>query len=288
MEKKVKRFLKTEFYKGKNAFARCTDMILGKVFALLMLFGAGFVLGLRIYSCAVFALSGTAIFAIVDLLIKKRKFEKFCTTYMQALGRELLLEKLSILPSVKLRRLFLPAFEKRETKKLEPYFGGYFARETFRFYTVISLHPTRSATVEEIRTLYSRVVKLGVKSVCMLSLGGFDEQAELFAEKLPIHFELLGKEFAFEVAEDCGICADEKEKNEAIEALYDKRKERRVQFKEAFFQDGKTKVYLIGGIMLSVWPIIVGFNAIYPVMSSLCFIMATRGFILDMKKKKTE
>ncbi len=288
MDKKVKRFLKTEFYKGKNAFARCTDMILGKIFALLMLFGAGFVLGLRIYSCAVFAIAATAIFTIVDMLLRRRKFEKFCAAYLQNLGKELLLEKLSILPSEKLRRLFLPAFEKRETKKLEGYFGGYYARETFRYYMVISLHPTMPATVEEVRALYSRVAKLGVKSVCMLSLGGFDEQAELFAKKLPIHFELLGKEFAFEVAEICGISVDEKEKNETIIALYEKRKERRIQFKDAFLQEGKTKVYLLGGILLSVWPIMVGYNIIYPIMSSLCFIMATRGFILDMKKRKTE
>jgi hypothetical protein len=285
MDKKIKKYLKTEYSKGASPIARMLDL-LGLRF---VIFTAGYFLYLMVCHNLIVSLilAGITTFAASLALsrMEKKRFEKFSAQYLSNLRQKAMLEELVILPSAKRLRFYrelianeLGCTEYR-AKKEGLLGGGWYAH-------VFDRHPGCEVAEQDILTCLRILQRENATKCLCVSLAEYSEAARIFANSLDgYQFDMLDKKRILQFAEKAGWLPEEEVILEKIANAIAQKKLTLDKIKAEVFGGSKFKSYIAIAVVMAGLSVLLKFQPFFMSMAALCGILAVMTYYYNPHKK---
>lgn len=274
MDKKTQRYFK-RLVTGKTILARCIDAIVGKLFCFVAIFAAAWLSHIGLLNSVIIAFMVTALISIFLHARKKLQWDKQIAKKLREIRNRLALEKLILLENSDefMAEVFTVYTGIDEFKMLK---GGFYDAKSSTFCMALPNHPRHDVDVQQMTEIARLLKKVNAKRIALLSASDYSQEARSLAARLD-GVELLSRKELYELLENTTLYPTEEEailsiKQEA-ESLHSKER-----LKKEFLSRKKAGAYAFSALLLTVWPFIVGWNLIYPIMSTLCVVMAFYSF----------
>lgn len=271
-DKNIQKYIRRKFSKGKRAFAKILDAVLGRIAIFIVVFLIFWSLKAGILKSAVLSATITGIYSCLALAFRQRALGRFTQTYLSHMRDECLFEKLLMQNHTDFRafceKLFL---EYTNAAVLERCFGGFMDCERSIFCFVFQNHPSNPVSPQQIQTLYRIVERSGAHHVFVLSSSDFEDKARQICLKQ--NYSMISRDKMLEFAKQSGIEPTEEELLNAIKAEMASEYHKK-SLKDSFLQQGKRNSYLICAGILLAWTFIMGFNVIYTATAGVMVTLA--------------
>ncbi len=268
MDVQLKRYYRKKMSGGRSLLARATDFILLRAALLIVVFILMLQWSHSLTVSIPVAVLITAAFSIALILVRRKKADKIFKKDMQRIREKCLLESLTLMNSREYADYMVRLFPGLIPSQDMP--GGFLADYKEARVAVLHNHPNSDCTVSQILDAY-RLCKNEKKTI-MISLSAFTEDAAKFAENAGIKL-VPGKE-VLRIAGEKDMLPDEHSAEEQARQEMEDTIVSMERVKRSAFSKTKVRAYIICGLVTMIWPLVGGWRFYYPIISSLCFILA--------------
>ena len=280
MDTKLRKFIKTEYYKGKTLPARLIDSVFFKLLVFLGLFVVFWLMNAGILRALVLAATVTASVGIFKFIFTRTRLMSFSQNRIERAKEECMLEKLVLLDNRHRKELMLRVLQKytgEPKNKFVSMDGGYLFDKTYCF--VFPNHPKYPVTVEQVSKVLRTMRAKRLRQCVLISSADFDADAQAMAIRRCQKAEFLSKNTLIKLLQGSMLYPSDEEAYRFLEGEMEERRITREKVKNAFFDADKGRAFALCALVLAIWPFVTGFNIIYPIAAAGCTALSIYAFI---------
>ncbi len=271
-ERIIKKYYKTAFHKGRNAFARTIDFIAFRIIAFIVLYIWFLPMLKNPVLKFLLPLIALSILSLALQLFKSIRFERFCVLEKERLKNQILCESFTVLKKQELFKIV-----REYTQKNAALFSGECA--------VCVLQQTAPISTDDILSVYQNTLKRNLKSAAVFCTAEISKEAENFIKKHKNEIEIITVSSSA-LAEHIKYTVSDKSVEEYI---LSREKEHKEELKKSFsepFRQNSVKKYFTVAFLLCI----ASFFARYPLYYRIVATIASSfGFIsLYFSKSKAK
>ncbi len=282
MDAKLMRYYRKKTYGGRTLLARIVDFI---IFRLLIVFVVFLVLLYFSHSTTVSLLISvfiTAALSISLMIFNRRRVRRYIEKDMQHIKEKCLLEALTFMNSDEYAAYLNKLFE--GLNDITMTHSGFYAKKNGSIVYAFHNHPSAKCNVSDVLEVLRMFHD---KPLILISLSDFSAEAKMLCAGAQCDVTYISGLSILELAakkemlpdEEAAALRAEKEMNASIVTL-DK-------VKESTLSRAKVKRYMICGVIVTIWPLITGFQFYYPIIAVLCFVLAILAYRKSHETQET-
>ena len=286
MDVNIKRYLKSEYYRGKGLAARLIDSFFFRILAFMVIFLFFWLLHTGFWRSVILGASLVSSFSILKFVFHRCRYNSFSQQRLERAAEECALERLILMKgeesSLLARRIFSHELDAEE-EELRKSGGGFVWEKTYCRY--FDVHPKHTVGIEEMTGTVREMRELKLKKCVMLTPSSFDGDARAMAVRHSDSCIFLEKSELLKRLKNTRIYPDEKEVYEYLSAEIAEKRITREKLFSAFFSGDKGRSFALCAAVLMAMPLFTGFNIIYPVAATVCAGLSFYGFVKGRSSK---
>ncbi len=268
MNAKMRRYYEKKMHGGRSIAARCVDFIVFRLFFALILFFVLLYISRSFTVALLVSLFLTAAVTLILLIRERNKMKRYIERDFLRIKEKCLLETLTFIKTDDYAAYISKLLGGLEKTKLTDY--GFTASikdmAVFAFHNHPGTKIRVSDVIKELRGCDGPIM--------LVSLSSYDEEVKTMCKHLDNRIELIDGAGLLKMAAENGMLPDEKAaelraENEMKETILTFEK-----IKKTALGQTKVKRYIICGVVVLLWSLATGFRIYYPLIASVCFLMA--------------
>jgi hypothetical protein len=271
MDNELKRYYKKQIYGGRSMVARFMDYVVLRFMLLFTLFIVLLYFSRSIMTALLIAIFITTAVSLVLVLFRRRKIRLYIDHDLLRIKQKCLLEELTLMNEDEFAAYVSRLFDGLDEVTLIE--DGFSAMKNGAIYHVFQNHPSVKCDVDDLLKVCRN--HRG-QNIVIVALGEFSESAKTFSSGQNISL-VTGKSVLRMAAERDMLpdeeTAQEKARREMRESIVTLDR-----LKQHAFNKTKVKAYMLCGLVVMGWSLVIGFRIYYPIIAVICFVMAAVTF----------
>ena len=256
MEKEVYKFLKKQYKKGKNSFARAMDIFGSRAGVFLGSYFALFMLTRKLFVAVVLAVIAVLCLSLVMARADEKGFDKFCEKYVSGVKKDMLIWKFMLMGKAEKCAFVKNIFcEKGNCKEIK---NAVICED--KIYYVFLKHTGEKITPGDVLKVLDIMKEEKINKAVCVCVCGVLEESIFFAQNCGAEIEFFGEEKIVEFGEKKGYLPSDEEAFEFIKMKARAEKKNFEKLRKEYASPEKFKAYMTAGICLGLCGIFMNFN----------------------------
>lgn len=280
MDDKVKKYLKSEYYRGKSLPARLIDSVFLKILAFMVIFLFFWLMHTGFWRSIILAASLVSSFGILKFVFQRSRYHSFSKKRLERAADECALERLTLSSGEECMALAQKIFAEEldaDPDEILPVSGGFLWEGTYCCF--FDVHPKHRVGVAEICEMLRKMRQFSVKKCILLTPSDFDGDARAAVVRHSDSCIFLENRELLRRLKNTELYPIEREIYEYLSAEIAEKRLTREKLFDAFFSADKGRSFALCAGVLIVLPMLTGFNIIYPFAAAVSTGLSIYGFI---------